>query len=276
MNEISFYTIRLILIFVFNAGFAIFYISLYKDIFGIFVFCLILINIFVVISYLRYYYDIEFRNNSILYKNLYSQINFDFNDILWVKKRLLDNMLILGLSNGRKIKVCFLRKDYLIEFFRKLKSMRSDLFIAKIQEFPKRYYVSSIYLVTLLFRILISLFIYYVSFNNIIIFLFIFFIDIKVLIGDILVIKNLVIFYEFRETSIYERKIFSRKEYFYKFFKNVFLNSTELEKNDYLSFIYDDNRCRNQLNRVFIGDNKMSYSMQRDFAYIYKYCNKVT
>ncbi|WP_232535926.1 hypothetical protein [Borrelia sp. A-FGy1] len=260
----------------FNVSFSIFYIFLYKDIFGIFIFFLILINIFVVISYFRYCYNIEFRNNSILYKNLYSKINFDFNDILWLKKRLLDNMLILGLSNGQKIKICFLRKDYLVEFFRKLKSIREDLFIAKIQEFPQRYYVSGIYLVSLLFRILISLFIYYVAFNNIIIFLFIFFIDIKVLIGDILIIKNLVIFYEFRETSIYERKIFSKKEYFYKFFKNVFLNSTDLNANDYLlSFIYYD-KYSEQLNSVFINEKRMSYSMHRAFAYVYNYCNKVT
>ncbi|UER67425.1 hypothetical protein LKV13_01160 [Borrelia sp. BU AG58] len=277
MSELYFYVIRLFFIFVFNVGFSVFYIYLYKDMFVVFVFCLILINIFVMISYLRYYYDIEFKNDSVLYKSLYSKLNFDFSDILWIKKRLLDNMLILGLSNGRKIKICFLRNKYLIKFFMKLKSTRNDLFVVKAQEFPIRYYVSGIYLATLSFRILISFFIYYISLSNIVIFLCIFFIDIRVLARDILAMKDLVIFYEFKESSVFQRKLFARKEYFYKFFHNVSFHSPGLSTDGCLSFVYDDNsEKRKRLDRIFISDKGMSYSMQSSFAYVYEHCSKVT
>ncbi|WKC57808.1 hypothetical protein [Borrelia sp. P9F1] len=275
MGGWSFYISRLVFIFVLNVGFAVFYISFYTDMFGIFVFCLILINIFVIISYLGYHYDIEFKNDDILYKNLYSKVSFGFDDILWVKKRLIDDMLILGLSNGQKIKLCFLRKEYLVEFFTKLKSARNDLFIVKAQELPVRYYISGVYLMTLLSKILISLFVYYISFSNIMIFLFIFFIDIKGLLRDILGLKDLVVFYEFRESSVFQRKVFSSKEYFYKFFHNVLLNDSGLSTNYCLSFIYDDSSS-NQLGRVFISEKGMSYSMQGSFAYVYKYYIKAT
>ncbi|UGQ15929.1 hypothetical protein [Borrelia sp. RT5S] len=278
MGGSSFYVRRLVFIFVLNVGFSVFYISFYADMFGIFVFCLILVNVFVIISYLRYHYDIEFKNDDILYKNLYSKVNFDFGDILWVKKRLLDNMLILGLSNGQKVKLCFLRKEYLVDFFTKLKSTRNDLFVVKAQELPMRYYISGVYVVILLSKILISLFIYYISFSNIMIFLFIFFIDIKGLLRDILGIKDLVIFYEFRESSVCQRKVFYSKKYFYKFFHDVCLsNAGGLNTNDYLSFIYgDDSKNRKQLSRVFISEKGMSYSMQGSFAYVYKYCINTT
>ncbi|WP_234416406.1 hypothetical protein [Candidatus Borreliella tachyglossi] len=247
---------------------------LYRDIFGIFVLFLMLINVFVIVSYLKYFYEIDFKGNKIFYKKFYSKLNFSFDDILWIEKRLLDNMLILTLNNMQKVKVCFLRKDYLVGFFRKLKAIRADLFIVKVQEFPKRYYVSGSYVTMLLFRILSSLFIYYVSFDNIIIFLLILLIDIKALICEVLGMKNLVVFYEFREDSICERKLFSKREYFYKFFDNVLVNSSKVDiDDDYLSFVYNH---QGKGKKIYISDHRMSYSMQKAFAYVDRYCNRLT
>ncbi|AGT27226.1 hypothetical protein I871_01235 [Borrelia miyamotoi LB-2001] len=271
MNEFLFYKVRLIFIFLLNLIFSVFYILIYRNIFGVFILFLILINIFVIIYYLRYFYEIDFQENKIFYKKFYSRIHFNFNDIVWIEKKLLDSTLILGLNNGLKIRICFLRRQYLSDFVRKLKSIRSDLFIAKSQEFPIKYYVSGIYLLMYLFRILTSLLVYYISFDSIMIFLFVLLIDIKVLIGDVLVMKDLVIFYEFRKDSVYERKIFSKREYFYRFFKNIFINDSELDRNDYLSFIYSYNDKRK---KVYINDEKMSYSMQKVFAYVKKYCKE--
>ncbi|WP_221037185.1 hypothetical protein [Borrelia sp. HM] len=272
MNELLFYKVRLISIFFLNVIFSIFYLFMYGNVFGIFILFLMLINIFVIISYLRYFYEIDFEENKIFYRKYFPKINFNFNDIVWIEKRLLDNVLILGLNNGLKIKVYFLlRNEYLNDLFRKLKSIRSDLFIVDTQELPRKYYISSIYLMVYLSRILTSIFIYYVSFDSIIIFLFILFIDIKVLIGDILSIKDLVIFYEFREDSVYERKIFSKREYFYKFFNNIFVKNSELNTNGYLSFIYS---CNDKQKKVYINDKKMSYSMFKVFNYVNRYCKE--
>ncbi|AHH03200.1 Putative membrane associated protein [Borrelia nietonii YOR] len=247
------------------------YMLLYRNIFGTFILFLMLISLFVMVSCLRYFYEINFEENKIFYKKFYSRINFDFNDIVSIEKRLLDSMLILSLNSGVKIKICYLRKKYLSDFFRKLQSIRSDLFIAKTQEFPIRYYISGVYLLMFLFRVLISIFVCYISFGSIIIFLLILLIGIKVLIDDILVIKDLVIFYEFRKDSVYERKIFSHKEYFYKFFDNVFVHCSELAREDYLSFFYNH---EDALKKVYINNEGMSYSMQKVFSYINKYCDK--
>ncbi|AHH13730.1 Putative membrane associated protein [Borrelia hermsii MTW] len=271
MNGLFFYKIRLIFIFFLNISFSILYMLLYRNIFGTFILFLMLISLFVMVSCLRYFYEINFEENKIFYKKFYSRINFDFNDIVSIEKRLLDSMLILSLNSGVKIKICYLRKKYLSDFFRKLQSIRSDLFIAKTQEFPIRYYISGVYLLMFLFRVLISIFVCYISFGSIIIFLLILLIGIKVLIDDILVIKDLVIFYEFRKDSVYERKIFSHKEYFYKFFDNVFVHCSELAREDYLSFFYNH---EDALKKVYINNEGMSYSMQKVFSYINKYCDK--
>ncbi|AJW73629.1 hypothetical protein [Borrelia hermsii] len=271
MNGLFFYKIRLIFIFFLNISFSILYVLLYRNIFGTFILFLMLVSLFVMVSCLRYFYEIDCKENKIFYKKFYSGINFDFNDIVWIEKRLLDSMLILSLNSGVKIKICYLRKKYLSDFFRKLKSIRSDLFIAKTQEFPIRYYISGVYLLMFLFRVLISIFVFYISFSSIVIFLLILLIGVKVLIDDILVIKDLVIFYEFRKDSVYERKIFSHKEYFYKFFDNVFVHYSELGRDDYLSFFYKHEEA---LKKVYINNEGMSYSMQKVFSYIDKYYNK--
>ncbi|WP_281861693.1 hypothetical protein [Candidatus Borrelia fainii] len=271
MKEFFFYQIRLVFIFFLNLNFSIFYMLLYKDVFGIFILFLILINLFLIIFYLRYFYELDFKGDKIFYKKFYSKVNFTFNDIVWFENRLSDSMLILGLNNEQKIKICFLRKKYLSNFFRKLKIMRSDLFIAKNEEFPIRYYISGVYFLMFLCRILINMFVCYIAFDSIIVFLFIFLIGIKVLIDDILVIKNLVIFYEFRKDSVYEKKIFSHKEYFYKFFNSIFVHVSELGRDGYLSFVYNH---RGTLKKVYISNEGMAYSMQNVFAYIDKYCKQ--
>ena len=269
MNELFFCKVRLIFIFFLNVILSIFYLFIYGNVFGIFILFLIFVNIFVIISHLRYFYKIDFKENKIVYKKFYSRINFNFSDIVRIEKRLLGNVLILVLNNGLKIKIYFLlRNQYLNNFFKKLKSIRSDLFIADKKELPKKHYISIIELMVYLFRILTSIFIYYVSFDSIIVFLFILFIDIKVLIGDILSIKDLVIFYEFRKDSVYERKIFSKQEYFYKFFNDIFVNDYEPNINGYLSFIYS---CNDKRKKIYINDKKMSYSMFKVFAYVNKY-----
>ncbi|WP_235048167.1 hypothetical protein [Borrelia persica] len=238
---------------------------------SIFIVFLTFINLFVMVSYLRYFYEIDFRENRVFYKRFYFKIDFDFNDIMWIEKRLLDNMLILSLNNGLRIKMCFLRKEYLGKFFKKLRLIRSDLFITKVQEFPIRYYVSGIYLLMYLFRILINIFVYYISFDSIIMFSFVVFLGTKVLIKDILLFRDLVIFYEFRENLVYERKIFSGKEYSYKFFTKVFVDDSDLNRNGYLSFTYP---YKNAFRKVYISNEGMSYSMKKVFAYIDKYFNK--
>ena len=68
--------------------------------------------------------------------------------------------------------------------------------------------------------------------------------------------------------------LFMREKYFLE--KNIFINILKMYFLIVLSlrrmiiylFIYDDNKCRNQLNRVFIGDKKMSYSMQGFYMFI--------
>ncbi|AHH08197.1 hypothetical protein baBA2_000226 [Borrelia anserina] len=270
MNKLFFDKIRLIFIFLLNASLSVFYMLLYSNIFGTFILVLILISFFVIISCLRYFYKIDYKGNKIFYKKFYFRINFDFNDIVWIEKRLLDNTLVLGLNNGLKIKVSFLRKEYLSKLLRELRNIKSDLFIAKAQEFPMRYYISGIYLLVFLFQLLTSILVYYIAFSSIIIFFLILLIGIKVLIDDILVIKDLVIFYEFRQNSVYERKIFSGKEYFYKFFDNVSIHGYGLCKNSYLSFIYNH---KGAFQKLYIRNERMSYSIHKVFAYIEKYCN---
>ncbi|AFI31014.1 hypothetical protein [Borrelia crocidurae] len=271
MKELFFYKIRLLFIFCLNISFSIYYMLLYRSSFSIFIIFLMFINFFVMVSYLRYFYEIDFKGNKIFYKKFCFKVNFDFHDIIWIEKRLLDNMLILGLNNGTKIKMCFLRKEYLSSFFKKLKLIRSDLFITKIQELPIRYHVSGTYILMYLFRVLINVFVYYISFGSIIVFSLVLILGIKVLIRDILVLKNLVIFYEFRQNSVYERKLFSGKEYYYEFFNKIFVYNSELTGDGYLSFVYP---YKSIFKKVYINDKGMSYSMKKVFAYIDKYCNK--
>ncbi|WP_241766523.1 hypothetical protein [Borrelia coriaceae] len=180
-------------------------------------------------------------------------------------------MLILGLNNGLKIKICLLRKEYLRNFLRKLKIMRSDLFIVKPHDLPIRYYISGVYLLMFLCQFVINILVCYIAFGNIIIFLVILLISIKVIVDDILFIKDLVIFYEFRNDSVYERKIFSHKEYFYKFFDNVFVSVYEFSGDGYLSFVYNP---KGLVKKIYINNEGMVYSMHKMFSYIDKYCNR--
>lgn len=87
-----------------------------------------------------------------------------------LKKRLSDNVLILQLKNKKKIKVCFWTGNGSSELFKELKIKRKDLFVPKLENFPIRYYLSCTYLFMFLARIMIALFVYYISLSNMFIF----------------------------------------------------------------------------------------------------------
>ncbi|WP_183223862.1 hypothetical protein [Borreliella spielmanii] len=266
MVNLFFNNIKLVSLFVFNIAICLFYLFLYGTRFFYFVIVLFLINFCLILFYLRYFCSISFKGSKIYYKGIFLSYNFDFNDIISLEKRLSDNVLILKLKNKKKIKVCFWIGNGSSELFKELKFKRKDLFITKLENFPIRYYLSYAYLCMFLARIIISLFVYYISLSNIFIFLFIFFIDIKVLLGDFLVISNMVLFYEFRKDSIYERKIFKGEIYFYKFFEKIFITREfEFNNKNYLCFFYKGNH---PTKKVYILNKKISYSMQNVFEYI--------
>ncbi|MBB6043011.1 hypothetical protein QIA34_01720 [Borreliella yangtzensis] len=258
--------IKLVSLFVFNIAICLLYLFLYDTIFFYFVLGIFLVNFFVILFYLRYFCSISFKGSKIYYKSNFLSYNFDFNDIISFEKRLSDNVLILKLKNKKKIKICFWIGNGSSELFKELKFRRKDLFIPKLENFPIRYYLSYVYLCMFLARIIISLFVYYISLSNIFIFLFICFIDIKVLLGDLSVISNIVLFYEFRQDSIYERKIFKGEIYFYEFFEKIFVTREfEFNNKSYLCFSYKRNHSAK---KVYILNKKISYSMQKVFEYI--------
>ncbi len=180
MINLFFNNIKLFSLFVFNITICLFYLFLYDTSFFYFVLAILLINFFVILFYLRYFCFISFKGSEIYYKGIFLSYNFDFNDIVSLEKRLSDNVLILKLKNKKRIKVCFWIENGSSELFKALKIKRKDLFIPKLENFPIRYYLSFAYLCMFLARIMISLFVYYISLSNIFIFLFICFIDIKV------------------------------------------------------------------------------------------------
>ncbi len=229
MGNLFFNNIRLISLFVFNIAICFLYLFFYDKSFFYFVLALLLVNFFLILFYLKYFCSISFKGPRIYYKGIFLGYDFYFDDIISFEKRLSDNVLILKLKNKKKIKICFLIGNGSSELFKELKFKRKDLFILKLENFPIRYYLSYSYLFMFLARIMISLFVYYISLSNIFIFLFICFIDIKVLLGDFSVISNMVLFYEFRKDSIYERKIFKSEIYFYEFLKKfLFLGNLNL------------------------------------------------
>ncbi|WPM06066.1 hypothetical protein QIA41_03115 [Borreliella sinica] len=266
MDNLFFSNIKLVSLFVFNIVICWLYLVLYDTGFFYFVVTILLVNFFIVLFYLRYFCFISFKGFKVYYKGIFLSYNFGFDDIISFEKRLSDNVLILKLKNKKKIKVCFWIGNGSSEFFKELKLKRKDLFIPKLENFPIRYYLSYAYLCMFLARIMISLFVYYISLSNIFIFLFICFIDIKVLLGDFSVISNIVLFYEFRKDSIYERKIFKSEIYFYKFFEKIFIaREFEFNNKNYLCFSYKGN---NLTKKVYILNKKISYSMQKVFDYI--------
>lgn len=275
MINLFFNNIKLFSLFVFNITICLFYLFLYDTSFFYFVLAILLINFFVILFYLRYFCSISFKGSEIYYKGIFLSYNFDFNDIVSLEKRLSDNVLILKLKNKKRIKVCFWIDNGSSELFKELKIKRKDLFILKLENFPIRYYLSFAYLCMFLARIMISLFVYYISLSNIFIFLFICFIDIKVLLGDFLVISKIVLFYEFRKDSIYERKIFKSEIYFYEFFEKIFIvREFEFNNKNYLCFSYKGNH---PTKKVYILNKKISYSMQKVFEYINQnYYTKLT
>ncbi|MCD2332567.1 hypothetical protein [Borreliella americana] len=274
MRDLFFDNVKLISLFVFNIAICLLYMFFYDTIFFYFVIALLLVNFFVIFIYLRYFCSISFKGSKIYYKGIFLGYNFDFDDIISFEKRLSDNVLILQLKNKKKIKVCFWIGNGSSELFKELKIKRKDLFVPKLENFPIRYYLSCTYLCMFLARIMIGLFVYYISLSNIFIFLFICFIDIKVLLGDFSVISNIVLFYEFRKDSICERKIFKSEIYFYKFFEKVFISREfEFDNKNYLCFLYKGNH---QTKKVYILNKKISYSMQKIFEYINKnYCANI-
>ncbi|WKC79644.1 hypothetical protein [Borreliella tanukii] len=266
MGNLFFNNIKLVSLFVFNIVICLLYLFLYDTSFFYSVLALLLVNFFVILFYLRYFCSISFKGSKIYYKSIFFSCNFDFNDIISLEKRLPDNVLILKLKNKKKIKIYFLISNGSSELFKELKFKRKDLFILKLENFPIRYYLSYAYLCMFLARIMISLFVYYISLSNIFIFLFICFIDIKVLLGDFSVISNIVLFYEFRKDSIYERKIFKSEIYFYEFFEKIFITREfEFNNKNYLCFSYKGNHSSK---KVYILNKKISYSMQKVFEYI--------
>ncbi|SCW33125.1 hypothetical protein SAMN02983004_00618 [Borreliella japonica] len=275
MGGLFFSSIKLVSLFVFNIVICLLYLFLYDAIFFYFVLTLLLVNFFVILFYLKYFCSVSFKGSKIYYKGVFLSCNFGFDDVISFEKRLSDNVLILKLKNKKKIKVCFWVGNGSSELFRELKFKRKDLFIPKLENFPIRYYLSYVYLCMFLARIMISLFVYYLSLNNIFIFLFICFIDIKVLLGDFLVISNIVLFYEFRKDSIYERKIFKSEIYFYEFFEKIFIaREFEFNNKNYLCFSYKGNH---PAKKVYILNKKISYSMQKVFEYIKQnYCTELT
>ncbi|EOA80367.1 hypothetical protein [Borreliella burgdorferi] len=275
MRDLFFNNVKLISLFVFNVAICLLYLGFYDASFFYFVLALLLVNFFVIFFYLRYFYSISFKGSKIYYKGIFLSYNFDFSDIISLEKRLSDNVLILQLKNKKKIKVCFWTGNGSSELFKELKIKRKDLFVPKLENFPIRYYLSCTYLFMFLARIMIALFVYYISLSNIFIFLFICFIDIKVLLGDFSVISNIVLFYEFRKDSICERKIFKSEIYFYEFFEKIFIaGEFEFNNKNYLCFLYKENH---QTKKVYILNKKISYSMQKVFEYINQnYCTELT
>ncbi|WKC85170.1 hypothetical protein [Borreliella lusitaniae] len=266
MGNLFFNNIKLISLFVFNIVTCLLYLFLYDTSFFYFVLVILLVNFFVILFYLRYFCSISFKGSNIYYKDIFLSYNFNFDDIISFEKRLSDNVLILKLKNKKKIKVCFWISNGSSELFKELKFKRKDLFVPKLENFPIRYYLSYAYLFMFLARIMICLFVYYISLSNIFIFLFIFFIDIKVLLGDFSVISNIVLFYEFRKDSIYERKIFKSETYFYEFFEKIFIaKEFEFSNKNYLCFSYKRNHSTK---KVYILNKKISYSMQKVFEYV--------
>nr|WP_267506938.1 hypothetical protein [Borreliella bavariensis] len=266
MGNLFFNNIRLISLFVFNIALCFLYLFFYDKSFFYFVLVPLLVNFFLILFYLKYFCFISFKGSRIYYKGILLSYNFYFDDIFSFEKRLSDNVLILKLRNKKKIKICFLTGNGSSELFKELKFKRKDLFIPKLENFPIRYYLSYSYLFMFLARIMISLFVYYISLSNIFIFLFICFIDIKVLLGDFSVISNIVLFYEFRKDSIYERKIFKSEIYFYEFFEKIFISREfEFNNKNYLCFSYKGNH---PTKKVYILNKKIAYSMQKVFNYI--------
>ncbi|QFI14371.1 hypothetical protein QIA37_01725 [Borrelia sp. CA_690] len=266
MGNLFFNNVKLISLFVFNIVICLIYSGFYGTSFFYFVLALLLVNFFVILFYLKYFCSVFFRGSKIYYKGIFLSYNFDFDDIISLEKRLSDNVLILKLKNKKKIKVYFLIGNGSSELFKELKFKRKDLFISKLENFPIRYYLSYTYLCMFLARIMISLFVYYISLSNIFIFLFICFIDIKVLLGDFSVISNIVLFYEFRKDSICERRLFKSEVYFYEFFEKIFIaREFEFNGKNYLCFSYKGNHS---IKKVYILNKKISYSMQKVFEYI--------
>ncbi|WKC77805.1 hypothetical protein QIA30_01710 [Borreliella turdi] len=266
MGNLFFNNINLACLFIFNIVICLLYLVLHDTSFFYFVLALLFVNFFIILFYLRYFCSISFKGSGIYYKGIFLSYNFNFDDIISFEKRLSDNVLILKLKNKKKIKICFLIGNGLSELFKELRFKRKDLFVSKLEDFPIRYYLSYSYLFMFLARIMISLFVYYISLSNIFIFLFICFIDIKVLLGDFLVISNVVLFYEFRKDSIYERKIFKSKIYFYEFFEKIFIaREFEFNNKNYLCFSYKGDH---PTKKVYILNKKISYSMQKVFEYI--------
>ncbi len=146
------------------------YLGFYDASFFYFVLALLLVNFFVIFFYLRYFYSISFKGSKIYYKGIFLSYNFDFSDIISFEKRLSDNVLILQLKNKKKIKVCFWTGNGSSELFKELKIKRKDLFVPKLENFPIRYYLSCTYLFMFLARIMIALFVYYISLSNMFIF----------------------------------------------------------------------------------------------------------
>ncbi|WP_151074288.1 hypothetical protein [Borreliella turdi] len=266
MGNLFFNNINLACLFIFNIVICLLYLVLHDTSFFYFVIALLFVNFFIILFYLRYFCSISFKGSGIYYKGIFLSYNFDFDDIIAFEKRLSDNVLILKLKNKKKIKICFLIGNGSSELLKELRFKRKDLFVSKLEDFPIRYYLSYSYLFMFLARIMISLFVYYISLSNIFIFLFICFIDIKVLLGDFLVISNVVLFYEFRKDSIYERKIFKSKIYFYEFFEKIFIaREFEFNNKNYLCFSYKGDH---PTKKVYILNKKISYSMQKVFEYI--------
>ncbi|AJA90064.1 membrane protein [Borreliella chilensis] len=268
MGNLFFNNIKLVGFFAFNIMISLLYLGVYDTGFFFFVLALILLNFFVILFYLRHFCSVSFNGSKICYKGIFLSYNFDFDEIVSFEKRLSDNLLILKLKNKKKIKVCYWVGNGSGELFKELRFKRKDLFIPKLEDFPIRYYLSYVYLFMFLARIMISLFVYYISLSNIFIFLFICFIDIKVLLGDFSIISSIVLFYEFRKDSIYERRIFKSDKYFYKFFEGIFIaKEFEFSNKNYLCFSYKGN---NSTKKVYILNKKISYSMQKVFEYIKK------
>ncbi|WNY65705.1 hypothetical protein QIA45_01155 [Borreliella andersonii] len=275
MHGLFFNNVKFIGLFVFNIAICLLYLVFYVTSFFFFVLGLLLVNFFVFFLNLRYFCSVSFKGSEIYYRCIFLSYNFGFDDIISFEKRLSDNVLILQLKNKKKIEVCFWIDNGSSELFEELKIKRKDLFVTKLENFPIRYYLSYTYLCMFLGRIMIGLFVYYISLSNIFIFLFICFIDIKVLLKDFSVISNIVLFYEFRKDSIYERKIFKSEIYFYEFFEKIFITREfEFNNKNYLCFLYKGNH---QTKKVYILNKKISYSMQKVFEYINQnYCTELT
>ncbi|WNY69392.1 hypothetical protein [Borreliella andersonii] len=275
MRGLFFNNVKIIGLFVFNIAICLLYLVFYVTSFFFFVLGLLLVNFFVFFFNLRYFCSVSFKGSEIYYRCIFLSYNFGFDDIISFEKRLSDNVLILQLKNKKKIKVCFWIDNGSSELFEELKIKRKDLFVTKLENFPIRYYLSYTYLCMFLGRIMIGLFVYYISLSNIFIFLFICFIDIKVLLKDFSVISNIVLFYEFRKDSICERKIFKSEIYFYEFFEKIFITREfEFNNKNYLCFLY---KVNHQTKKVYILNKKISYSMQKVFEYINQnYCTELT